>query len=806
PTTNSVSDQLALVMEQLKKMTNAIDQMSSEKTKVRLLSSSSQSNDLEQMFQNITCSNDLYMLKHFEINSQLNTITCIPCFKFKKQAPKHLLSTIKSSFGILELHIWCVEEDEKVKQELHDFIRKNKKAGFNIGRAALFCIRNGLGGLKFVHTLNLLDLCGASIGTYRHSRWFFQELRNSMATSMKQRVMEYLKSVDPVTGQQRPIGITFDKVTLLKRTLQVTMLVIMIDGQLTPIYLKSSLCKTELSGEELAANCVHDKLTGGAVDGAYIHMNINEHLCNNIGIQQNWLTISWDVAHLLELAIGDTQNQKKFNWLQMIIKTCAEVMKKYSYGKQYEFLIEAAEEIQEDILQPKQFHVTRFVSSQLRVYETILRNWKTLYILQENDDVNMALSHGDISTRTRQKLDAQQKPGDKDVDSVASRQIKSLDFVCTLIGLYDIYSILVEASLSVQQVNKYPWEYDYSIEYLQERLTKYGELLETLNFKSAQDVENLEKFDLDKLVYSTATNDFDVDEDEYDATKVQKKQSITLLEQYYHDLLKFEFQQLPITRRGGDYELEDPTKHIRQKLIELCRHLSESIAKRFEDIPEIFVLMKNCLDVAFLYQQVVLDKTQTIVDYGKSELQKLIDFTVSNSKKLINAPVIQGQYLEWKQHCLNEIQDKDMFSVWTTNGKILTSKVMKTFYTNTDLSEGINDFLHFYSLMILKIRSEAICESAASILKGHIHNNRSLQHKSLDDEVFLHWNAPPLHLADKFIEQSIDDYFINKKDKTWLFYRKSEQYQPWRLLSPGSLVLNRFRSEQVPSTKTTRIN
>ncbi|CAF5160815.1 unnamed protein product, partial [Rotaria sp. Silwood1] len=210
------------------------------------------------------------------------------------------------------------------------------------------------------------------------------------------------------------------------------MLVIMIDEQLTPIYLKSSLCKTELSGEELAANCVNvlesfgltksmlqDKLTGGAVDGAYIHMNINEHLCNNIGIQQNWLKISWDVAHLLELAIDDTQNQKKFNWLQMIIKTCAEVMKKYSYGKQYEFLIQAAEEIQEDILQPKQFHVTRFVSSQLRVYETILRNWKTLYVLQEKDDVNMALSHGDISTRTRQKLDAQQKPGDKDVDSVA---------------------------------------------------------------------------------------------------------------------------------------------------------------------------------------------------------------------------------------------------------------------------------------------------------------------------------------------------------------------------------------------------
>ena len=216
------------------------------------------------------------------------------------------------------------------------------------------------------------------------------------------------------------------------------------------------------------------------------------------------------------------------------------------------------------------------------------------------------------------------------------------------------------------------------------------------------------------------------------------------MEQYYHDLLKCEFQQLPIVRRGGDYDLEDPTNHIRQKLIELCRQLSESIAKRFEDIPEIFVLMKNCIDVAFLYQQVVLDKIQTIADYSKIELLKLIDFTVSNSKKSINATVIQDQYLEWKQRCLNEIQDKDTFSVWTTNEKILTSKVMKTFYTNTDLSKGINNFLHFYSLMRLKIRSEAICESAASILKDHIHNNRSLQHKSFDDEVILHWNAPLL--------------------------------------------------------------
>jgi hypothetical protein len=194
PTTNSVSDQLASMAEQLTKITNAIEQINLEKAKVQV-HSSVQLDNIEQMFNNIKCSNDLYMLKHLEINMQLDVITCIPCLKFKKQAAKHLLNTIKSSFGMFEyveqdaqqiqsrkfrnlklslkahysnkLHIWCVEQDDKLKQELEDFLRKNKKAGLNVARAALFCIRNGLGSLKFVQTLDLLDLCGAPIGTYR---------------------------------------------------------------------------------------------------------------------------------------------------------------------------------------------------------------------------------------------------------------------------------------------------------------------------------------------------------------------------------------------------------------------------------------------------------------------------------------------------------------------------------------------------------------------------------------------------------------------------------------------------------------
>jgi hypothetical protein len=99
--------------------------------------------------------------------------------------------------------------------------------------------------------------------------------------------------------------------------------------------------------------------------------------------------------------------------------------------------------------------------------------------------------------------------------------------------------------------------------------------------------------------------------------------------------------------------------------------------------------------------------------------------------------------------------------------------------------------------MVVKIRSEAVCESAASILKQHIHGNRALDHKSLDEEVILHWNAPPLHLANAFIKSSLDNYFSQLKDKHWVFFKKTEQYRPFKLVSPGSVVLNRLRKEQV---------
>ena len=59
------------------------------------------------------------------------------------------------------------KKSKREKEEADDLMRKNEKAGYNIGRIALFCICTGLGGLKFVEAINLADLCGSVVGNYR---------------------------------------------------------------------------------------------------------------------------------------------------------------------------------------------------------------------------------------------------------------------------------------------------------------------------------------------------------------------------------------------------------------------------------------------------------------------------------------------------------------------------------------------------------------------------------------------------------------------------------------------------------------
>lgn len=67
-----------------------------------------------------------------------------------------------------------------------------------------------------------------------------------------------------------------------------------------------------------------------------------------------------------------------------------------------------------------------------------------------------------------------------------------MDFVCTLLGLTDVYRIIVKTSLFVQNVRKYPWEYDSAIHDLKKCLNNYAQLLEQLDLNTTREMNSID--------------------------------------------------------------------------------------------------------------------------------------------------------------------------------------------------------------------------------------------------------------------------------------------------------------------------
>jgi hypothetical protein len=94
---------------------------------------------------------------------------------------------------------------------------------------------------------------------------------------------------------------------------------------------------------------------------------------------------------------------------------------------------------------------------------------------------------------------------------------------------------------------------------------------------------------------------------------------------------------------------------------------------------------------------------------------------------------------------------------------------MKIFYTNKKLADSIHEFLYFYSLIILKIRREVVCESASLLLKGHVHRNRSLQYNSSDEQGMHLIYLLQVHSTVILVIRKIDDEYFFLKVNTIKF-------------------------------------
>ena len=99
--------QLFYMSEQLSNLSTKFDSLLGTKSSISNTKQANEAEELDVMFNEIKSSDDLYKMKNFEINLQMELITCLPCSKHKTHAPKQLQSTIKSSFGVFNF----IEQD-----------------------------------------------------------------------------------------------------------------------------------------------------------------------------------------------------------------------------------------------------------------------------------------------------------------------------------------------------------------------------------------------------------------------------------------------------------------------------------------------------------------------------------------------------------------------------------------------------------------------------------------------------------------------------------------------------------------------
>ena len=84
---------------------------------------------------------------------------------------------------------------------------------------------------------------------FGHSRYIYDRLRDVMVEEIKSKITGYLIRVDLALQHPIPFDFTFDRVTLLKRSVRTRLLITFVDGSLMPVYLQLPLYKAELSGE-----------------------------------------------------------------------------------------------------------------------------------------------------------------------------------------------------------------------------------------------------------------------------------------------------------------------------------------------------------------------------------------------------------------------------------------------------------------------------------------------------------------------------------------------------------------------------
>ena len=351
------------------------------------------------------------------------------------------------------------------------------KTGINLGRIAYKVIREGQSYLSYEREILLAHLNGAlHLGILHHSEKFVRDMLPHFVTVLKEDTAKFLATPQELLGGRcPPITVNADKATTKGRTGHIIgalvfdpgrgeiigmMLAdsVVTEGDSDAAGLSAALLKAikEFIPDDAACR---EQLTAFSFDGQYIVGGVPKQLWAKLtGGKSGWVTIMWDGAHKLELALHDVREDKtgsvqlhEVDFYKPFLNEISEIAGTFRVGKAGEVvrqlvldMNEESAEFQADPirwLMARIFCGTRFSQSEQGVYDVAIRMfpvWATYFEEQ---------------SRPREKNDKRSKADVAEAQAKLDK-LTCLGFVSILLAMFDLFTPIVETSLASQKARR----------------------------------------------------------------------------------------------------------------------------------------------------------------------------------------------------------------------------------------------------------------------------------------------------------------------------------------------------------------
>ena len=270
------------------------------------------------------------------------------------------------------------QQDKEKRQNARVVV--DSSAASQVLRTTYMVLKNSLGHGMFEDLFVLQHLNGTTVGNINHSRMMMATARSTFHDVILGKVREHV-------SKQPCVSVMADKVTVARRTVDVTAVVLLMPNakpeEIFQTYVVGAPVVKKHDGEALAADIRNslekvgvvktEQIAAVAADGQYHHNDVPARLGRMLDGPSD-LPAVWDHAHLMNLAESDARRASNSSWVLETVDVITSVHKRFSVGKGWEDLMACGEECGQRAFRPKLWSETRFAAHAAQVISVFRSN------------------------------------------------------------------------------------------------------------------------------------------------------------------------------------------------------------------------------------------------------------------------------------------------------------------------------------------------------------------------------------------------------------------------------------------------